>query len=69
MDEKRIARNLDKIFSDTRLNAVELAHLTARTMNDHANSIVTQWYSWHYDLLIQQEYPGQTLLDLDFYME
>lgn len=69
MDEKRYARSLDKIFSDNRLNPVQLAHLTARMMNDPTQAAVTEWYSWHYDLLVQQEYPGQTLLDLNFIRE
>ena len=66
MDEKRYARNLDKIFSDNRINPVQLAHLTARMMNYPTQAAVTEWYSWHYDLLIQQEYPEQSAFDLEF---
>ena len=66
MDEKRVARNLDKLFSDNRLNPVQLAHLTARMMNDPTNAAVTEWYSWHVDLCVQQEWPEQSLFDLEF---
>jgi hypothetical protein len=66
VEEKRVAKNLDKLFADNRLNPVQLAHLTARMMNDKTNAAVTEWYSWHVDLQIQQEYPDQCLLDLEF---
>lgn len=65
MIEKRTAGKIDAIFSDLRINPVQLAHLTARMMNDKANANLTHWYTWHIDLCYQQHDPSQGMFDID----
>ena len=70
MDEKALAKKLDDIFSDNRINHVQLAHVTARTMNGETNAMLDSWYAWHIDLVRLREeyqYPGQEIFDLGYF--
>lgn len=62
MKERRIANRLDDIFSDVRLNTVELAQITKRVFSPETSQILDHWYMAHI-MARDPEVTGQEMLD------
>lgn len=62
MKERRIANRLDDIFSDVRLNTIELAQITKRVFSPETSRILDHWYMAHI-MARDPDIPGQEMLD------
>lgn len=66
MDEKKHANKLAAIYSDIRINPIQLAHLTVRMFTDQMTSNANEWHLWH-SRLYDYEMENQMPFDLSIY--
>jgi len=67
MLEDKIARKLDDLFSDNRINVYVLAAMTRRTVSPHAIDIISTWLDLHKAEEPTHRHSGQIAFDLGMF--